>query len=64
MRKSVLYLGRMVLFVSSWTLLGSFLENSSPVKRLPTGVLTWVLWEVLMAAWDRFMRDKRGRVDR
>lgn len=60
MRRWVLYLGRMVVFVSSWTILGSFLENSSLVKRLLTGVLTWVLWEVLMAAWGRFMRNQKN----
>lgn len=59
MKRWGLYLGRMVIFVSSWTLLGGFLENSSPLRRLPIGILTWVLWEVLMAAWNRFMRNRR-----
>lgn len=59
MKRLVLYLVRMVVFVSIWVAIVSSWEHSSPKEKLPTGVLAWLLSEVLINAWDRFTRDKK-----
>lgn len=55
MKRWVLYLTRMFLFVTIWLLVMSFIDDAPPMDKLPQGVLSWLLFEIFTSMWGRFV---------
>lgn len=61
MNRAALYAVRMVLFVSIWVFAFWMVLELAPLRQLPIGLFTWILFELALGAVNRRTgKNKRG----
>lgn len=59
MNRATLYAVRMVMFVTIWVLAFWLVLDLAPVRQLPIGVFTWLLFEITLRAVNRHIGESK-----